>query len=179
MIFPLKKCLLVILLTASGFTVTASYATPMVINLDATQYGNPDDSLGKEIFFEAGNYTATIINPTDNPNALFTAYSWYISYPHFFTAYLIGFSDGSATVMGGELTPYATASDAFNGLAVYTLNFTVLTDQNLYFGVYDSILSDNRGGISLLVEEAIVSIPSTLALLLLGAIGLTRIKKDS
>jgi len=125
---------------------------PRIINLDANRFGSPaSESHGLCTRLAAGDYLITIVSPDDDPLALHTGWS-----PDETGAW------GTEVQIDPEIDPgavfgqvplYGSAQEAFNGLTTKAFVLNLTTDQRVDFSVEDLLNLDNRGGVSLRIEE--------------------------
>lgn len=82
------------------------------------------------------------------------------------------FGDGGANGGLGPITGedgyFASAAQSIAHAGMYSQTFTLSALTNVYFYIYDDILSDNRGGISLSITPVAVPEPAGWPLLIAG-----------
>ena len=155
---------LALLLASSGQVIAE------VINIDAQVSGNAFSlpTSPELVPVTAGLYKVTLINPTIDPLATFTAWRFHGGPSEAWeTAFNLYFADDSK-VTGGFSTAFFSATEAFDATVtegLQTLQFVVPTDQTLRFTATDNFLNsgltDNTGGISLALSQ--VPLPPALA----------------
>jgi len=146
---------LLVLLTMV-ITPTASHGE--IINLTGAVNGvnNP-----VSVFLTAGMYESTIINPSIDPQASFTAWS-FSSNPvsGWRTQYIVDLDNGTRLGLGGEGLNATSPAEAFAQTTDLTFQFTVPTDQLIKFSVADTTVVDNLGGLSLSIDEIVPTVPT-------------------
>ena len=130
--------------------VCTAAASAEIVNIDATVNGSPFWGFPQvEVPVTPGHYRATLVNPSLNSAALYTAWSYVYGDPGTWrTQYRFRFADGS-TLIGGSTANTDDAQSAFDATLEKTLEFDVSTAQTLEFHVIDSEIGDNVGGVSL------------------------------
>ena len=177
----LRHALTAIAALGAVHAVPATAAT--TIDLDGTANASLDGSTAVTLALAAGTYTLQFIDGT------YTAYSRFSSptgcdldgknctqgWENSARISIDGgspllFGDGNASGGFGPIDPgdgyYSTAALSFANSGIFTTNFTLATDSNVSFFLYDDILSDNQGGVSL--QLSAVPEPATWALMILG-----------
>ena len=121
----------------------------VVINIDSSVSGDPLRYSGSPVTspFQAGSYSCTIVSPSDTPGALYSDWTAWGD-TNRLTAYEITTSDRILVASGGASGPFALTNNR-------TVIFTLTNDTTLLFGVPDTYLADNDGGVSLLITPYI------------------------
>jgi hypothetical protein len=116
-----------------------------------------------EVAVAAGNYRATLVNPSITNAALYSAWCYGYMDPNCWrTSYRFRLADGSL-IYGGENPAAADAQSAFDATVNKVLDFNVSSNQTLEFHVTDSDCDDNYGGVSLelkLLEACSITCPA-------------------
>ena len=117
----------------------------VVINIDSAVSGDPLRYSGSPVTspFQAGSYSCTIVSPSDTPGALFSDWTAWGDARRL-TSYEITTPDRILVATGGGMGTYALTNNR-------TVIFTLTNDTTLLFGVADTWLADNNGGVSLLI----------------------------
>ncbi len=144
---------------------------PRVLNVDANRFGGAagvPDSHKLCVMLDAGSYELRLVTPALDPDARFTAWApdgspsgaWRTDWS------VVGEVD--AGLSGGDATPQATAQIAFDGTSPRSWQLTLSTPQRVYFGIEDSAVLDNQGGVSIALPEpgSTASIAAGLGLLI-------------
>lgn len=158
----------------------------IVVNVDARSNLPPDvsGSAGEAMqFLNEGYYTFTLVNNVDghagfHPLADYTAWSFHTPGSNWGTNYNFAWDDndsGNDTLgsppfvgpdrgSGGNFTQSANALDAFDATMAERLSIQVHIpfDQTIGFYISDNVLSDNAGGVSILIRQSSVPEPSAL-----------------
>ena len=133
------------------------FTDSMVVNIDARVHGSPQSGFeAVEVFSPAGTYEATLITPTINSEALFTAWNPSTGTNGWRTLWG-GYAptDSNPALTGGGECCGETPQEAFDQTTSKTSRFVVSQGELVQFGVPDEILSDNGGGVSLLLTEVV------------------------
>ena len=141
---------------------------PRVLNLDASVFANPtggDHDLC--VFLEAGQYELTLVDPTADAAARFTAWSPAPG-QEWGTLYAVEPEIASGFTFGLPVSA-DSAQEAFDDTLDKDVVLTLAADQRVHFSIPDVWLLDSRGGVSIRVEP--VPEPA-LALLLAGGLGM-------
>lgn len=142
-------------LTASEIEEIAGCGVPVlprVINLDAQRFGSPATaSHGLCTRFDAGDYLITIVSPDDEPLALHTGWSPDATGAWGTEVHIDPEFDPGAVF--GQVPLYGSAQEAFDGLTTKSFVLSLSAEQRVDFSVEDLLNLDNRGGVSLRVEE--------------------------
>ncbi len=157
---------------------------PRTLNVDATRFSGRLGSTNEHklcTMLEAGIYIVTLVNPTLDPTARFTAWS---PGPETFEGPLIDW--GTAYRVDTEIEgPFAagipvgsspTPMQAFDDTSNKVLNLVLTVDQNVWFSVIEDDAKDNAGGVSLRVEY--VPEPGALAQWLTGFAALVAMSRS-
>lgn len=171
-----------LLAAASAAVLAAAPATAaQTVNVNGVANASLNGSNGVVVSLAAGTYTLTF---TEDAFTAFTRFSgvsgcdaaggscvtgWEnsVRYTIGGTTYLFG--DGAASgglgpVSGGGY--YDTAAKSFANAGKYVGSFTVNAGETATFFLYDDVLGDNSGGVSLSISA--VPEPATWAMLILG-----------
>ena len=136
-------------------------AQPEIVNIDARLNGTPYSGFPQVLVpVTAGHYRATLVNPSIDSAALFTAWCYGPIGGCWRTSYRFRLADGSL-IYGGEAHDANDAQSAFDATVEKTLEFDVPTDQTLEFHVADNVVDDNDGGVSLDLTVVASSTSST------------------
>lgn len=154
---------------------------PRVLNLDAALFASPsnaDHTLC--VFLEAGDYRATLVDPTLNSDARLTA--WSASQTASWSTRYSVEGEVDPGTSGGLVAFASTPEQAFDDTVNKIATFSLSVDQRVQFSIVDPTALDNRGGVSLLLEA--VPEPSMLPLLgsglmFLAAMGSARERRGS
>ena len=119
----------------------------MVINVDAQVNGPPEHGFEPvDVFFPAGTYEATLVNPTLHPDALFTAWNANIGTDAWRTEWAgRAPTDPDPNLAGGGACCGATPQEAFDQTPAKTRRFTTAIDEVVQFMISDNVLGDNGG----------------------------------
>ncbi|MFT6051921.1 MAG: hypothetical protein ACI9B9_001564 [Halioglobus sp.] len=159
------------------------------INIDGLTQASIDGSVGEDIFLMAGTYRLSFIDDTYTAFSRFSDSSgctsgancskgWEHSVGYTINQDTFNFGDGNAQGTIGPIGGggyFETAAGSFANATGYAQNFTLATDTTVRFFLYDDILYDNRGGVSLSV--AAVPLPAAAWLFGSALLGLGMIKR--
>jgi hypothetical protein len=138
-----------------------------VVHLDARVNGG--HTLGfpvVEVPLTAGHWSATLIEPSTDLEAIFQAWAFNIGATGTWgTSYRIFLADDTQLPSGGLFAEALTPQDAWDetvaaGRDVHI--FTVPEDQDVIFDIGDNQLADNQGGVSFRLEPSEVPEPGAL-----------------
>ena len=164
----------------------AAPAAATVINLDSVNNASMDGSNAVSLLFDAGTYKVTFVQDEFTAFSRWTTSSgcdalgqnckqgWENSAVFFLgsdlgTAHFLG--DGGAHGGYGPLAEgghFDTALHSFTHSAMYSMLFTLTMPTEVSFFLGDNNVSDNRGGVSLAVDQLVVPEPAPLPFLLAG-----------
>lgn len=172
-----------VLLTAGFAAMLAAVpaSAAQVVNVNGVSNASLDGANGVTVNLTAGTYQLTF---TQDAFSAFTRFAnvsgcdnagqncvtgWENSARYSIGGVTYLFGDGAGSgglgpVSGGAY--YDSAAASFAAAGQYITTFTVGNGQSVIFFIYDDILGDNSGGVSLLL--AAVPEPSTWAMLILG-----------
>ena len=174
-------------------TVTAlAFAGPVgatVVNLDGQANASTDGSTSKSVNLGAGTYKVMF---TDGDYTAFSRWSGNAGCPQTGTQCTQGWENSAVIAVGGQTfyfgdsdgnggygpnpdgSYYASAAQSFAHAGIYSQLFTLAAPGSVSFYIFDDMLRDNRGGISLSVTNVSVPEPAGWPFLLVGggAIGL-------
>ena len=171
--------------------VLAPVVQAAVVNVNGTSNASLDGANAVDVLLGAGTYQLSFVQGNYTAFTRFSApvdcdsggkncrQGWENS-----VRYIIGtdtflFGDGAATGGYGPLNPgdgyYIDAATSFANAAGYIGGFTLNAAQNVKFFLYDDILGDNQGGVSLLV--AAVPLPAAAWLFGSALIGLVAVSR--
>lgn len=178
--------------------VTAlAFAAPVgatVVNLDGSTNASTNGSTAKSVNLGAGTYNVTF---TQGDYDAFSRWSSNEGCEGDGTHCSQGWENSAVIVAGGQSfyfgdsdgnggygpnadgSYYVSAMQSFSHASVYSHMFTLAAPGAVSFYIFDDRLSDNRGGISLLVNSVPVPEPAGWPLLLVGfgAIGVMAYKR--
>ena len=138
--------------------------SPRVLNLDADRFSSPAGA-GHTlcVYLEAGSHELTLVDPSSNADARFTAWSsgpsgaWGTQFsvePEIDAGFLFGLPVGASS-----------PDDAFASTTDKDVTLTLSQAQRVYVSLVDSPALDNRGGVSIEVPE-----PGGASALVLGCL---------
>lgn len=179
----LKKSVLLVAaaLLAAG---TSANAAQWIVDLDGQANASMDGSTAKMLNLAAGRYRVTFTegeytafsrwNATSGCNSVGEQcrQGWEnsavigIGAIDIATANFIGDAGGTGGYGPQGSAYFATPGQSLAHAAQYVFDFTLTGNTNVYFGLGDDRIRDNRGGVSLLVES--VPEPATWAMLIAG-----------
>ena len=173
----------------------------IVINVEGKVNGSPGvfgDGADVEIFLTAGDYTLTLVNNvighlSYHDQAEFTGWSFHTP-GNWSTNYQFNFDDldpnnntrssppyaGPDELNGGRYSVLGSALEAFDDAAALdqlTLNVHIPFDQTVGFYFADNGLTDNGGGVSVLIRQATIPEPTTVGLLGVFGAGLILLRR--
>jgi hypothetical protein len=124
------------------------------VNIDAAIHGDPlAGHTPVSINLIAGHYQATLVNPSVDSGATFTAWNpWAGEVAGWRTDFIIAPATGQSTG-GGYQANSSTAQEAFNLTMDRIANFHLSSNQSVDFYVQDAIINDNQGGVSLRISH--------------------------
>ena len=137
-------------------------AGPIVVNVDATINGDPAlGHTGVEVLLAAGSYEVTISSPSTETSACYWAWTPNASSPSWRTHY--GVKDAGGTPVGGsQTTPCGgTPEEAFACSDPKTSFLQNCAAQEYEFFVTDNVLTDDVGGVSLVVTRLADPVPAS------------------
>ena len=150
----------------------ADCPTNFVVNLDARVNGDPQSFAGTPVTVNlpAGVYRTTLIDPGIDSRATFT--DWFPFNNHSLaeiTDYAIAITETN----GSRNTIFRWEGGSFTSLTNRVGYFTNSVSEDVLFGVGDQILSDNAGGVSLLIEftQPVISIQPAVIVKFFAASG--------
>jgi hypothetical protein len=139
----------------------------IIVNVDARYFGHPSRGFPTvNVSLEAGTWLLTPINPSIDSRARFTAWSWHNGQHWFSSLSLIASSLGNISNFDSRFNiPPSLGSFSFSSnptAAFYhSNNVPVIVKLNvpdvLKFYVSDDVLTDNRGGVSIRIEQLITA----------------------
>ena len=145
-----------------------------VVHLDARVIGS--HFLGfpvVEVPLTAGHWSAMLIEPSTDPEAMFQAWAFTSSADGWGTSFRIFLADDTSLGEGGLFAEAASPQEAWDETVAAGKDvkiFTVPEDQNVIFDIGDNQLGDNQGGVSFRLEPS--EVPEPTALLATAAGGL-------
>ena len=121
----------------------------------------------------AGHWSATLIEPATDPEAMFQAWTFTAFDGGWGTRFRIFLADDTQLPEGGLLVGADSSQDAWDetvaaGRDVHI--FTVPDDQIVSFDIGDNILPDNQGGVSFRLEPSEVPEPGALLSISVGGL---------
>lgn len=155
----------------SAFCAAPALMNASIVNIDATSAGAAIPSGGGiwnhptggiTLTVNPGTYTFEVVNPRDSTDALYTGWSFQ-STPKYYTGYLVfDAANLNAPILDGSPSPmwFNSAQEAYDwavasGKYITTHTFTETT--TLVFAVPDPFVSDNMGGVSVLVFTPLIT----------------------
>jgi len=144
-----------------------------VVHLDARVNGDHLAGQGVEVPLTAGHWSATLIEPATDPEAMFQAWAFTPAEGGWGTFFRVFLADDTPLPAGGLFAQAASPQDAWDetvaaGRDVHI--FTVPDDQNVAFDVGDNVLTDNQGGVSFRLEPSEVPEPGALLSISVGGL---------
>ncbi len=129
-----------------------------VVNINSQIHAsNPPGDQPLDVPVVAGLYQATLVNLSIDKGALYTAWSFrFGDRGTWNTKYEVRLMDGTG-LTGGSFPNANSDQEAFDLATDRTIEFTVPTDQSLKFFIADNQLSDNAGGVSLLLSKLVLT----------------------
>lgn len=173
----------VLTLLAATLVLTSAARASTVVNIDARQYGDAVGLGTLDLEFAAGSYTATVVNPSIDSRAAFTAWSHAFGWPGSFHTDWRARRPDDTLIIGGDFIDAASASEAFAAMTTNPISFTLDQTSLLRFYVADNRIDDNQGGVSVLIEAqapataAPVPAASGMGIALLGLLALRHTRR--
>jgi hypothetical protein len=152
----IRKGLLATALNMSLPVCSAAFAQDIVVNINGAVSGyDPINGFVNPVTLTLPPGHYVLSDGFGHPNALYGAYNQYATaYDDWYWNFTVGnIANGSAILTMGEATPYQLRRLAVEaGRKLPHMFLTLPTTTTLEFGVDDSYVTDNSGGISVLVK---------------------------
>lgn len=167
--------------TAAALTAAVPASAATIVNVNGVTNASLNGSNAVSVSLAAGTYTVSFVQGAFdafsrfssstgcNANGGSCSQGWENSVRYIANGVTTLFGDGAASggigpISGGGY--FNTAAQSFAHSAIYGSTFTLAAPGNVQFFLYDDVLSDNRGGVSLSVNA--VPEPATWAMMIIG-----------
>jgi hypothetical protein len=163
----------------------ATTATAAVVDLNSLANASLNGSNGVDLFLNAGTYQLSAFNGTYGAFTRFAnvtgcdadgkncSQGYEVSFRAIADGFTYGFGDGSANGGIGPISPgdgyFANQALALAASTGLPASLTVNTAQNVRFFIYDDVLGDNSGGVSINISAG--PEPESWALMIAGLAG--------
>ena len=141
-----------------------------MVNANSTLVGDPDQWPTNiySLDLDPGTYLFSLVTPSINPNAEYTAWSYVSSGSHWRTRTAVYDENTLSGFYLGSDGDYASPQEAYNGAVDLSHELTFDHAAKMHFYFPDQIIYDNRGGASVFVEKISSPVPEPANSLLMA-----------